>query len=111
MITWRTRRPAPLPPTRLGSEGALQRAIIRLCKLVGARVYFTLRSKGSPPGWPDLVILRPPHAWFWELKAEGGRLTADQATTLKLLASCHQFHVGVIRPSDWDRVVQELSQP
>lgn len=109
MITWRRRPPVPAPG--LVSESVLHRAIVRLCRLVGARVYFTLRSKGSPAGWPDLVIVRPPHIWFWELKAESGRLTRDQATTLKQLASCHYIHVAVIRPSDWDRVIQELSQP
>ncbi len=111
MITYRLRRANPIPPAVLVSETVLHRAIVRLCRLVGARVYFTLRSKGSPRGWPDLVILRPPHMWIWELKTEKGHLTADQAETLKLLASVREIHVGVVRPSDWDRVVQELSQP
>ena len=79
--------------------------------MLGAKVFFTLNSKGSPAGWPDLVILRPPHMWLWELKAERGRVTGNQAETLHLLSNVQHIHVGVRRPSDWNRIIQELQSP
>lgn len=101
----RRRRAPPLQPV---PEKALHAAIVNLCKQLGAQVYFTHNSKGSPPGWPDLVIIRGQHMWLWELKAESGFLTRNQAETLRLLAGVSFIHVGVRRPSDWDQIIQEL---
>jgi VRR-NUC domain len=42
------------------------------------RTYHTLRSKGSEPGFPDLVLLRPPRLIFAELKVGRGRLSKPQ---------------------------------
>jgi len=35
--------------------------------------YHTLRSKGSEPGFPDLVLVRPPRLVFVELKTDSPR--------------------------------------
>ena len=42
------------------------------------RTYHTLRSKGSEPGFPDLVLLRPPRLIVAELKTERGRVSHYQ---------------------------------
>ena len=42
------------------------------------RTYHTLRSRGSEPGFPDLVLVRPPRLIFAELKATGGRVSRPQ---------------------------------
>jgi len=64
-------------------------------------------------GWPDLVAWRGPRLLFIELKADSGRLTAEQQVVLVELqtVAAANPHVGVHvwRPRDWDRVVAVLS--
>lgn len=38
----------------------------------GFLAYHTLRSQGSDPGFPDLILLRPPRLVIAELKMPGG---------------------------------------
>jgi hypothetical protein len=65
----------------------------------GWRVVHHPTSIGAEPGWPDLVLIRPPTAAFVEVKAEGGRLTPAQVVVLAELAGCG-LTVAVWRPSD-----------
>jgi len=90
------------------SERHFQAEVIRLCKALHRRFYFTLHSKGSPEGWPDLVILQPPVLRIRELKTNTGALTQPQRETIDLLKECNYVDVGVWRPRDWTRIVEEL---
>jgi len=91
------------------SEKHFQAEVTRFCKAVHARVYFTQRSKGSPEGWPDLIILKPPFMRIRELKTNTGGLSLPQRETIDLIKACTQFDVDVWRPRDWQRIVEELS--
>ena len=102
-------RLAPRVPPQ--TEAHFQSQVVRLARQLGWRVFFTSNSKGSPPGWPDLVLVRPPHMLMWELKSERGLVTATQAETLDLLMACTELGVGVVRPADWDLIVSELRDP
>ena len=63
-------------------------------------------------GWPDLVAWRGPRLLFIELKADAGRLTAEQQVVLvelQTVAAANAYvEVHVWRPRDWDRVVAVL---
>jgi len=90
------------------SEKHFQREVIRLCKALRKRTFFTQRSVGSPPGWPDLAIVDPPWLHLRELKTNTGRNTPTQEEVQALLKQCQYVDVGVWRPIDWPRIVEEL---
>lgn len=48
-----------------------------VARQVGFRVYHTLRSKGSQPGWPDWVLVRE-RIVYLELKSETGKPSQAQ---------------------------------
>jgi len=91
------------------SEKQFAAEVIRLGRVFHQRIYFTQHSKGSPPGWPDLVIVKPPFLRIRELKTNEGRLTPIQVETIELLKACTQFDVDIWRPKDWQRIVAEMS--
>ena len=61
------------------TEKELDAAIAKLCRLYGWRRYHTYRSKRSPAGFPDLVLVKPPRLIFAELKSDDGKVSAEQA--------------------------------
>lgn len=93
------------------TEAALLSNVRALAKQFGWMAYHTWRSDNSEPGFPDLVLMRPPLLLFRELKSEGGRLKPEQRRWLEELAACGQ-DVGVWRPVDLrgGRIAAELSR-
>jgi len=61
--------------TQVMSEADLQRSIIICARDMGWLAYATYRSMRSEPGFPDLVLVRPPRVMFLELKTAKGRLS------------------------------------
>jgi len=57
-------------------------------------------SRRSTPGWPDIVLVRPPSVIFAELKTATGRLTPAQRTWLDALDGCPGVEAYLWRPSD-----------
>jgi VRR-NUC domain-containing protein len=97
-------RTAQLPAI---SEAEHQDQVLRLARLCGWHHYHTCDSRRSPEGFPDLVLARRPRLLFRELKTESGNVTKAQEFWLNLLRLCGQ-DAEVWRPSDFDRIVQEL---
>jgi hypothetical protein len=91
------------------SEKELMRAVVKLAELTGWRVYHTWLSIRSEPGFPDLVLVRPPRLVFAELKSEKGELTPSQQAWLEDLGAT-KAEVYVWRPSDWDQIVSTLAR-
>jgi VRR-NUC domain-containing protein len=60
------------------SEKGLQAQVGELARLCGFPVYHTHDSRHSAPGFPDLVLARPPVIRFVELKTDTGRLRPQQ---------------------------------
>lgn len=76
------------------------------------------------PGFPDLVLAKPGRpVHLWEVKTERGRLRPNQQAWLYALTgdrwlptetgitfpTGRGFSVGVVRPSFWDSIREELS--
>jgi hypothetical protein len=83
----------------LQPEAALQNQVLALARLYNWRAYHTFDSRKSPPGFPDLVLVRGKRLIFAELKTQRGRLTLDQSAWLEdLRATCAEVYVW--RPAD-----------
>ena len=92
----------PDATARSMTEAHLLRNVRDLAKLLGFWTMHQLHSRGTQPGWPDLVLAHPTTGRFLlrELKTESGRLTEDQEQVLLLLGCCG-LDAGVWRPRDW----------
>lgn len=111
------------------SEAAFQEQVIHIAKLYGWLHFHTFDSRRSEPGFPDLVLVRSPELIFAELKAERGRLSADQvkwiahltdlagevenvlaAATAAGTNSSLAINTYVWYPGDFDDIVSRLSR-
>ena len=105
------------------TEKDLDAAVAKLCRLYGWRRYHTYRSKHSPAGFPDLVLVKPPRLIFAELKSDDGEVSAEQAEWLvdlarvsdgvqeRLIAGHPPSNVEVFtwRPRDLDAIARALA--
>jgi hypothetical protein len=91
------------------TEKQWQQTVVDAAQLLGWWTYHPHDSRRSTPGFPDLLLIRPPRVVFLELKRETGRLTPAQREVLGLLAGCPGVESHVARPSDWPEVVEWLS--
>lgn len=82
------------------THAELQASIIQLATLKGYEHFHNLHPEGSDPGWPDLVLCKPPRLIFLELKTERGKLTEAQRGWLLRLKACNQ-ECYLLRPTDW----------
>jgi len=91
-------------------ERDLQMAVLQVARLYGWLAYHTFDSRRSAPGFPDLVLVRPPRLVFAELKGEHGQLSRHQVTWLSALEQVPGVQVETWAPRDWDlgTVVREL---
>lgn len=90
------------------AEKSLQAQIVKAARLLGWLVYHTWRSTHSAPGFPDLVLVRPPRLVFIELKTDTGKVSPDQERWLEQLRQCPGAEVYLFRPGDWARIVEVL---
>lgn len=91
------------------SEESLLAAIRKLARMTGFLTYHTRLSKGSEPGWPDLVLLsvRQRRLIVVELKRDGEQPTPAQELWLGALAAVG-VETGVWRPRDLPEVATVL---
>lgn len=78
-----------------------------LAKQFGWLFYHTHRSDKSEPGWPDVVLCKPPELIIAELKSAKGKLTVDQKTWVYSLGSCG-IETYVWRPADLPYIFERL---
>ena len=85
-------------------EKDFQQMVEELFRLKGWLVYHTLRSKGSEPGFPDLVMLKDGRLVVAELKTEKGRISAPQFRWIEEFSLVAEAEVHLWRPSDWEEI-------
>lgn len=97
-----------------GPEADHERKVLSVAKLYGWEWYHPpavdpRRVGGTPykPGWPDLVLAKPPRVLFVELKADGNYPTKDQKKWLAMLDAAG-LEVGVWWPKDLPTVMRVL---
>ena len=106
------------PRAKLMSEAELQAAVVELAQRAGWTVDFVpdwfwrlafasmrRQRRGnrqwSPPGKPDLTLVRPGKLVFLELKSETGRVRPPQRAWLDVLQTVPGVETHVIRPRHW----------
>ena len=92
------------------SEKQFQATVVAAAKVLGWRVYFTVRSKFSPSGYPDLTMVRGERILFAELKVKGRTPTPIQHEWLQALVSVPSAEVYVWTPDDWPEITEELKR-
>lgn len=93
-----------------GTEAAFQQQVEQLAGFYGWTLqYHTHDSRRSQPGFPDLVLLRPPEALFVELKGVATRVTREQRVWLDALQDCG-LEVYLWRPKDFDAMHARLAR-
>ena len=89
----------------------MQSGIVEAAQLGGWLVFHDYDSRRSTPGFPDLVLVRPPEVMFFELKDAGGRVNTEQADWIEQLQACGVVTAAVIRPAGYDAVLKHLARP
>ena len=107
---------ATAPPRGAGrkawTEARLLREVRRAARQNGWADYHPAISMGSPAGFPDLVLVRPPVIIFAELKSERGRLSTSQRAWLERFEQCSipgRIETYIWRPDDWPDILRILS--
>jgi hypothetical protein len=80
---------------------------MQLARIYRWRSYHTWWSQHSAPGFPDLVLLRPPRLIFAELKVHA-RVTGAQETWLNELALVPGVETYLWRPADMQHIAEVL---
>lgn len=91
------------------TEKELDTEVRKLAKLCHWLYYHTYRSKRSPAGFPDCVLVKPPRIVYAELKSKSGVVSPEQQKWLDTLAACPHNEVYLWRPSDLEEVANVLS--
>ena len=95
---------------RAMEEKQFMQSILMLATMNGWLAYHTYDSRRSAPGFPDLVLVKPPRLVFLETKREQGKLTQAQAQWIEALHNVTgRPESYVLRPSDWDLACDVLS--
>lgn len=89
-------------------EKEFQGQVVDLALLRSWRVWHDNDSRRNAAGLPDLLLLRPPRLLFVELKAEKGRLSAEQRAWQDELGRCPGVETYVWRPGDWPEIEEVL---
>jgi hypothetical protein len=90
------------------SEKEFMKRVVGLAKLTGWLCYHTFDSRRSSPGFPDLVLVRPPDIIFAELKNNKGKLSDKQWVWHETLKQCPGVSFYLWRPQDWESVIDIL---
>lgn len=98
------KRPLPLAEV---PESAFKQQVLDLARVYHWRWYFTYRSKRSPAGWPDLQLARD-RLILVELKREGGKLSAAQASWIHDLIAA-KAETYIVRPRDLEALGRVLA--
>ena len=92
------------------SEKKFQAAVRTKAEDNGWLVYAVRDSRQTPPGWPDLTLVRGKQLIFWELKMPTGVVSDAQrkwAYALQEAGVTAEF----MYPKDWDEICQVLEAP
>lgn len=93
----------------MSSEGAFQ-AELELEAHKNGWFYYAIPDsrRVAGVGWPDVVLIKPPLAWFLELKGDKGTASLEQQAVIGALNDVERFEAGIYYPEDKDAIVETL---
>ena len=91
------------------SEKSFMASVVKLATLTGWLCYHTFNSRRSSPGFPDLVMVKPPKVLFIELKREKGKLSEPQRLWKEMLEQCPRVSYILWTPGQWVGIEKILS--
>jgi hypothetical protein len=98
-----------LPGPPVITERAFMQALRREAFANGYLFYHTFDSRRSAPGFIDCVLAKPGKPLLmWELKTADGIVSLAQQRWLDVLGQVSQVEAGVVRPEDWNTMVERL---
>lgn len=102
------KRSTSVSPTKsLTKEREFLQQVRYLARQFGWKTYHTFNSQKSEPGFPDLVLVKPPELIICELKTATGKLTISQKEWVYALSSCN-VETYVWRPDDLPYIFERL---
>jgi hypothetical protein len=82
----------------------------RVCHIRRGMIDGKWLTNAGDPGFPDLVLLRPPQLVFLELKRERGAVVADrQVEWIGELQQVQEVEAYIVRPTDFGDVLSLLA--
>ncbi len=90
------------------TEKQYMQQIADAAQKLGWRVYHTFLAVYSAQGFPDLVCVRGGRMLCLEVKRQKGKLTERQVDWLRELAKVPGVEALVVRPSDFDDLIDLL---
>lgn len=96
-------------PREFQNEKGFSQAVVGFAQSQRWMVFRTWQSKHSPPGEPDLRMVRPPRVIFAELKVKKNQPTMYQVVALELLGQCSGVETYLWYPSNWEEIEKVLS--
>ncbi len=90
------------------SEADFQAQVVDLAETLGWSVFHDHDSRRNRAGLPDLELLRGPTMLRLELKTEKGIVSGAQEAYIARLKKIKFVFADVIRPGDWDELVEVL---
>jgi len=94
------------------SEAQWRQQVLDWADQRGWLAYFTWNSTHSPPGFPDLVLVKGDLVLIVELKTMTGRLSRVQCHWQLALSRAKRVLAGLVwRPSDEDEILELLGPP
>ena len=90
------------------TEKEFSQAVVDFARAKGWLVFRTYHSKHSPPGEPDLRMVRPPRVIFAELKVQRGKVSIHQELALECLRACPGVETYLWRPDCWNTLERIL---
>ena len=90
------------------TEKQWQATVVEQCELSGWLWYHTYDSRRSPPGFPDLVMVKKGRIIFAELKVGKNKVGKAQQEWVDLLKVNKGVEVYVWRPEDLQEVINIL---
>ena len=89
-------------------EAQLLKQVRQAARHGGWLCYHTYDSRLSEPGFPDLVLVRPPELLFVELKSDRGRIRPEQREWIDALREAGQTAWVVRGPDETQTLCERL---